>query len=196
MKRPLCVLCYIALGTLGAAVLSTVFATSAAAQTPQEICKMDEGTWKAELKMNIPGAGEMTMTGTEVNRMIGNWVISSFEGEFQGQAFMGHSTYGYDEEKKKIVSTWVDNMPQPGVPVRLAIMEGEYDKELKAIVAYMDAYDMQGNKVKEKHVSTNDGNGKRKVSMYQQSGDDWTLMMEITYTRVAGEAKATATVDK
>lgn len=196
MKRPLCVMCYALVATLGAAILSsTLMASSALAQNPDDIIKRDEGTWKAELTVHSP-EGDMTMTGVETNRLLGDWMVSDFEGEIMGMQFAGHSVYGYDEEKEKIVGTWIDNMPQPGIPRRMAIMEGEYDKEMDAVVSYLDSYNMQGEKVREKHVVEYDGDDSRTMTMYQQTGEEeWGVMMVIKYTRDSGTGNDGAKVD-
>ncbi len=196
MKRPLCVLCYLVVATLGAAILSsTVFISSAAAQSPDEVIMRDQGTWKAELTMHSP-EGEMKMSGVEVNRPVGPWMVSSFKGEIEGQQFEGHAVYGYDELKEAIVGTWVDNMGMPGVPRHMTIMEGNYDKELDAIVTYQDGYSMTGERVKEKHVASYDGKDKRTLVMYQQGADgEWAVMMEIKYTRSADTGSDGVTVD-
>ncbi len=186
MRRLVCYLCVTAFATL--------LASPTAAQNPDDIVKRDEGTWSAELTVHSPD-GEMQMTGTETNRLVGTWMISDFEGEFMGTQFAGHSVYGYDEEKEKIVGTWVDNMPQPGIPRRMAIMEGEYDKEMDAVVSYLDSYGMTGEKVREKHVVEYDGDDSRTMTMYQQDGEEWTVMMVIKYTRIKGTGQESVKVD-
>ncbi|MDA7977225.1 MAG: DUF1579 domain-containing protein [Pirellulales bacterium] len=195
MKRPLC---YVVVATLGAAILSsTVLVSSAAAQSPEEILRRDEGTWKAELKFVMPDGSESVMNGTETNRMLGDWVISDFVGEVEGQQFSGHAVYGFDQEKEKFVATWVDSMPQEGTPRRLALMLGEYDKESDTLTMHTEGYNMEGEKAKEKHVHSYDGSDKRTVTFHQQGRDgEWAVMMVVSYTRIQQAGSGRTTADK
>src|SRR5205814_3734957 len=83
------------------------------------------GTWNAKLKM---GDNESAGTMTYKMECGGLWLTSDFRGEFGGQKFQGRDVDGYDQEKKKYVSVWVDSMS-----TRPTIFEGTYDKEKKTL---------------------------------------------------------------
>ena len=90
-----------------------------------EALKKLEGTWNAKIKM-----GEDESAGTMTYKMEcgGLWLTSDFRGEFGGQKFQGRGVDGYDQEKKKYVSVWVDSMS-----TRPTLFEGTYDKEKKTL---------------------------------------------------------------
>ena len=72
-----------------------------------------DGNWDGATTMWMSEKGApMTSTATMTNKMImgGRFQQSSFKGDFMGQPFEGMSLEGYDNSKKKFVSTWIDNM--------------------------------------------------------------------------------------
>ena len=90
-----------------------------------------DGTWNGEITMWMaPGAPPSKSTGTQTSKMIldGRYQQSWYEGNFEGMPFQGFSIVGYDNAKKKFVSTWIDNM---GTGMMTA--EGEYDKTSNSI---------------------------------------------------------------
>ena len=71
------------------------------------------GTWTEEITMWMdPDAPAQKSTATAVNRMLFNGLYqeSRVKGNFEGMPFEGLSTMGYDNARKKWVSTWIDNM--------------------------------------------------------------------------------------
>src|SRR5687767_13932178 len=84
--------------------------------TPGEPHKMMaswSGTWNAEVtSWDKPGATPRTSTGKAVNKTIlnGLYQTSSFKGNMMGMPFEGVSTTGYDNHKKKFITSWIDNM--------------------------------------------------------------------------------------
>ena len=90
-----------------------------------EHLKQMEGTWDATVKMM---GQESKGTMTYKFGMGGYWLMSHFEGDFGGQKFEGRGLDTYDSFKKKYVSAWADSM----APF-LLVMEGDYDKENKAL---------------------------------------------------------------
>src|SRR5712671_4063554 len=70
-----------------------------------ETLKKLEGTWNAKIKM-----GDSESAGTATYKMECGclWLMSDFRGEFFDQKFQGRGMDGYDPEKKKYVSVWVD----------------------------------------------------------------------------------------
>ena len=104
------------------------------AATPGEPHKMlasSNGNWNAEVSMWMtPDAPVTKSAGTATNRMImeGRYQISEFKGDMMGMPFTGMSTTGYDNVKKKFVSTWVDNLG-----TGIIQMEGPWDDATKTM---------------------------------------------------------------
>jgi len=75
-----------------------------------------------------PDAEPMEATGTsEIKWILGNrFLQGTTKGDFGGQPFDGMGTFGFDNMKKKYVSSWVDNM---GTGIMMA--EGTYDAGTK-----------------------------------------------------------------
>ena len=89
------------------------------------------GTWDGEVSMWMkPGAPPMTSKATATNKMAmgGRYQVGTFSGDFMGQPFEGMSIMGYDNAKKKFISTWVDNMG-----TGMMHMEGSADASGKTI---------------------------------------------------------------
>ena len=84
--------------------------------TPAEAHKALQGmvgTWDAEVTSWMePGQPPVKSKGTSENRMAlgGRWVESRFTSEMMGQPFEGIGYTGYDNQKKKYMGTWMDNM--------------------------------------------------------------------------------------
>jgi len=137
MKRITFTICFI--------VLSAIF-TVIKAQTPEEMKKwMDfmtpsdihkmmaksDGAWNEEINMWMdPNAPAQQMQTSCVNKMIlgGRYQESVHTGEFNGMPFEGRSITGYDNVRKIIVSTWIDNMG-----TGLTYMEGTWNPESQSI---------------------------------------------------------------
>jgi hypothetical protein len=92
-----------------------------------------EGTWDTRSKIwTAPGASPQESGGVSVNRMIlgGRFLEQSFKGDMMGQSFEGFGITGYDNYKKKYLSTWVDNL---GTTIMLT--EGTPDASGKVITS-------------------------------------------------------------
>jgi hypothetical protein len=96
--------------------------------TPGEVHKMlakFDGKWKSENTMwMMPGAPPMKMESDVENKMIlgGRYQQSTHKGSFNGMPFEGVSTLGWDNAKKVLVTTWMDNMG-----TGIMFMEGSWD---------------------------------------------------------------------
>lgn len=89
------------------------------------------GTWTADVtSWMTPDAPPQTSKATSTSKMImgGRYEEARFKGSMMGQPFEGVGITGYDNAKKKFVSTWVDNM---GTGVMN--MEGDYDAGAKTL---------------------------------------------------------------
>ncbi len=102
--------------------------------TPGNFHKMlakDNGIWIEEATFWMAqDAPPTTSIMTAENKMImgGRYQQSNVRGNVNGMPFEGMSIVGYDNAKKKFISTWVDNM---GTGVMY--MEGNYNPAMKNI---------------------------------------------------------------
>lgn len=102
--------------------------------TPGEMHKMlakSDGSWTGENTMWMENNGKpMTSTSEATNKMIfaGRYQMGEHKGNFMGMPFEGISIVGYDNAKKKFVSTWIDNMGTGTMN-----MEGEWNSSKKSI---------------------------------------------------------------
>jgi hypothetical protein len=84
--------------------------------TPSEIHKMMaswDGNWDGEVKMwMVPDAPPETSQLKTVNKMIYNGMYhqSTHTGTVNGMPFNGTGTMAYDNHRKVIINTWIDNM--------------------------------------------------------------------------------------
>ncbi|MBO9634452.1 MAG: DUF1579 domain-containing protein [Chitinophagaceae bacterium] len=103
-------------------------------KTPGDMHKMlakQDGTWDNEMTMWMePGKPPQVSKSTSVNKMIlgGRYQQSTYTGSMMGEPFEGIGTIGYDNFKKKFVSSWVDNGS-----TGIMNMEGNYDPAAKSI---------------------------------------------------------------
>ena len=97
----------------------------------QKMLKEANGTWEAEVTMwTTPGGPEQRATMTTENKMLlgDRYQQSVSRGQMMGMSFEGISTLGFDNHKKKYVSTWIDNM---GTGITVA--EGSWDATTRTI---------------------------------------------------------------
>jgi len=101
--------------------------------TPGEVHKMIaswDGEWNEDITMwATPGAPPTKSTASCVNKMIlgGRYQESKHTGNFMGMPFEGVSTMGWDNARKIMVSSWVDNFG-----TGIMYMEGTWDDKTKA----------------------------------------------------------------
>ena len=75
--------------------------------------EMMAGSWDVSTKMWMaPGAPPQEAAGASENKMIlgGRYLEQHYEGSMMGRPFSGIGTFGFDNYKKKFVSTWTDSM--------------------------------------------------------------------------------------
>lgn len=110
-----------------------------------------EGTWDAEVSMWMaPGQPPAKSAGTSVNKSIlgGRWIEQQFTGSAMGQPFQGVGYTGYDNTRKKYVSTWMDNMS-----TALMVSEGTFDAAGKVLTSTSTTMDpMTGKPAQSKGV--------------------------------------------
>ncbi|HXT39124.1 MAG TPA: DUF1579 domain-containing protein [Candidatus Angelobacter sp.] len=154
-----------------------ISALGQAAPGPEhEALKKLEGTWNAKMKM-----GDTESAATATYKMIcgGMWLMSDFQGEFGDQKFSGHGMDGYDAEKKKFVSVWVDSMS--GRPL---FLEGTHDKEKKTTTMTGEAMGPDGKMAKHKMVTQMSDDDHFTFTMFALDADGKeNKVMTIEYTR-------------
>ncbi|MFT3979374.1 MAG: DUF1579 domain-containing protein [Ferruginibacter sp.] len=109
-----------------------------------------DGTWTGEItSWMTPGAPPQVSTGKAVNKMIlgGRYQESIHTSDMMGMPFEGRSVMGYDNAKKKFVSTWVDNM---GTGVMT--MEGTWDEGSKTLTTTGKCIDPAAGNAKEMDI--------------------------------------------
>jgi hypothetical protein len=128
-------------------------------------------------------------TGTTVSRAVmgGRYVVSDHTGKMQtpgpdgkmmNMEFKGMAIEGYDNVKKKFVSSWIDNM---GTGIMNA--EGTYDADSKTLT-YMGMYEpMPGMKTTMRQVIKLTDPDHRRMEFFEDRGGKEVKTMEITYSR-------------
>ncbi len=156
--------------------------------TPGDMHKMlakSDGAWNgANTTWMENGAKPMTSTSEATNKMIfeGRYQISEHKGNFMGMPFEGMSITGYDNAKKKFVSTWIDNMG-----TGIMSMEGEWNASTKSIEFKGKMTDpaRPGKDCDVREVYTFVDDNTQKLEMYgpdSKTGKEFKTM-EITFTR-------------
>jgi hypothetical protein len=98
------------------------------------------GTWEGTVTMYAPGMPQTPSPAKEVVTAAGPfWTTSHFTSDFMGMTYEGRGCHGYDPQKGKFTSTWIDNMSS-----YLSVMEGEMDAETGMLVSHWDAPTMTG----------------------------------------------------
>lgn len=144
------------------------------------------GTWDATVRWRPdPGADWVEEKCTETVTAIcgGKWLWSDFRGAMMGMPFEGHALIGYDGEKERCVSFWIDSMSP--VPMQTT---GSYDEAEKGMVLTGEGVDMTGQPVKVREVVTWKDADTRMVKM-EFRGAEGTNTMEITYRRSQAKQK-------
>jgi hypothetical protein len=139
------------------------------------------GTWSAVVKWwPAPGAPASESKGTAKFTSIlgGHFVQMDYQGDMMGQPFQGSGTFGYDNGRKKHVSTWIDSM---GTGIMVSLGDGD-GKTFTSTSEYDDP--MTGKPTKSRMVTKVLGPDKHTFEMYGPGPDGKErLVMEITYDR-------------
>lgn len=148
------------------------------------------GTWDYKVKfwMN-PDNPPVESGGTSVARAVmdGRYVITDHTGKMQmpgpdgammDTPFIGMSIEGYDNVKKKFVSSWIDNM---GTGIMNS--EGTYDPASKTLTYFAEYEPMPGMKTKTREVLKLSDKDHRTLEFFEDRGGKEVKTMEIGYTR-------------
>lgn len=141
-----------------------------------QFLKRLEGEWVANIKS--PGGDS---TGSATYKVIcgGFWVAGDFHAEFGGEKFHGHGLDGYDPEKKKFVSAWVDSMG-----AQLLVLEGTLDEAKKVLTMRGQGPGPDGKPVKYRNETRfKDADHLTFVMNVVAEGGQEAEVMTIEYTR-------------
>ncbi|MBO6607344.1 DUF1579 domain-containing protein [Psychroserpens sp.] len=142
-----------------------------------------DGEWQGDVKMWMdPTQPPMASTMKTTNRMIMNGLYqkSTHSGEMMGKPFKGEGTVGYDNIKKRFITTWIDNFGSG-----IMQMEGELSSDDKVMVTIGKMSDpMSGQDMTVKQVLTYISDDRHLFEMYMVLGDKEMKTMEINYSRM------------
>ena len=168
-------------------------------QMMEEMAKLNEnhkllgemvGSWNYTVKMWMdPSAPPAESKGTATRRaeMGGRYFVMDASGKFQMPGpdgkmmtmdFKGRATEGYDNAKKKFVTSWIDNM---GTGIMLS--EGTYDPATNTFT-FHSTYDMApGVQTKIRETIKVTDKDHHVMEWFEQRGGQEVKTMEIAYTR-------------
>ncbi len=148
-----------------------------------KVLDMKVGKWTVKGKAMSPGSPAMEFSGTAETRWImeGRYLQDTVTGDFMGGPFQGSGTTGYDNLKKKYVSTWIDNS---GTGIYYS--EGTYDAASKTFTMMGESPDlMAGKYVKARSVEKWTDNDHWMAQSFKTGADGKEVMdMEMTGTRM------------
>ncbi|MBV9656767.1 MAG: DUF1579 domain-containing protein [Verrucomicrobia bacterium] len=149
------------------------------------------GNWSFVTKMWMaPGAPPSESQGTAVRKplMDGRYFLAEFSGKMEMPGadgkmhpveFKGMSVDGYDNVKKKFVSSWIDNMG-----TSIVLSEGTYDPATKTITYTADMEIVPGMKTKVREVVKIVDHDHHTFEEFETRGDGQEAkMLEINYVR-------------
>ena len=154
---------------------------------PHKLLAGMTGSWNTRTRTWMePGAPPMESSGTCEQRMLlgGRYLQQEFTGDMMGTIFNGIGITGYDNNKKKYVSTWMDSMSTgifffegtAGPDDRTIIQTCLYDDPIKGAVKWRSVTKIVDD---DTHV----------FEMFvTDKSDKEEKMMEITYTRKRHQA--------
>ncbi len=154
--------------------------------TPGEAHKMmakSNGTWNAAITFwDKPGGPAQMASGTSVNKMVmgGRYQVSNVTSKMMGMPFEGMGTVAYDNAKKKMISTWIDNMG-----TGIMTVEGPWNESTHSATLTGKEYDISAKKdLDYKEVFTVVDDNTQTLEMYKPAPDGKEFKcMEIKYTR-------------
>jgi hypothetical protein len=149
------------------------------------------GSWTYTMKMMMdPTTGKPSESkGTATRKAIfdGRYFTFEVSGKFQmpgkdgkpmDMNFKGMAIEGYDNVKKKFISSWIDNMS-----TMMMNAEGTYDAATKTFNFMAECEMMPGMKTKMREVLKVVDKDHHTFEMYEDRGQGESKSMEIAYTR-------------
>jgi len=168
---------------MGADPMAEAFAQWGALAPEHEVLTTMLGTWDCTTKFWVGGPEPMTGKGTSTNEAIlgGRFVTQHFVmPEFMGNAYEGIGTFGYDKQKGKFVSTWLDTMSTGMNP-----MEGTWDEETQTMTWIGESQSPMGTSTMKNTVKVidEDNSFMEFWEANDKTGGEFVKIGEITYTR-------------
>ena len=141
------------------------------------------GNFDAAITMYLgPKEETQKSKGTMKRTMIlgGRFLREDFEGKIGPETFTGIGTAGFDTNKKRYVSTWIDSMS-----TGIMITHGIHDKEKKTIT-YLGEIMEGDKKTQTKDILRMVSDDEQLFEMYKQpEGEkEYSKIMEISFTRI------------
>lgn len=140
------------------------------------------GKWDVVVKTWMaPGQPPMESKGTaEAKAILGDrFVQMNFSGSFMDKPFNGIGITGYDNVKKKVVGTWIDNMS-----TSIMRSEGTFDAASKTTTSTSVGMDpMTGKECKGRTVEKWESDNRVVEEFFRKEGSKEIKAMEIVYTR-------------
>jgi len=150
------------------------------------------GNWTYTVTMWMspdPNVPPTKSTGTSVTKSVldGRYFISEHTGKMQmpgpdgkmmDMEFKGMATDGYDNVKKKFVSSWIDNMG-----TCIVLSEGTYDAATRTFTYLSETEMMPGMKTKMRMVIKIVDQDHHTLEAYEDRGGTEAKTMEIKYAR-------------
>ena len=153
--------------------------------TPGDIHQMlakTVGSWHGDITMWMqPGAAPVKTVGESTYEMIlgGRYLQSKNTGNFMGAPFEGIGTIGYDNAKKVLVNSWIDNMG-----TGMMYLTGTWDAANKTMNFTGSMVDpIAGGDVKVRQVFKLVDDNTQIMEMYSITNGKEFKNMEIKYTR-------------
>jgi hypothetical protein len=142
------------------------------------------GAWEVKLKVyQAPDAEPLTGRGDMSRKMVlgGRFLMTTYKGEFVGETFLGFGYDGYDNHKKKYVSSWIDNNS-----TALYYSEGELDETGKILTQYGESVDPETGKLKKlkSELSIRSLSMHKLVSYEMNEEDEWVKTMEALFGKL------------
>src|SRR5262245_32554576 len=151
-----------------------------------------DGNWNYAIKMWMnpdPNAKPQESKGTATRKSImgGRYVVMDVTGKMQmpdqtgkmkDMQFKGMGVEGYDNMKKKFVSSWIDNM---GTGIQFS--DGTYDPATKTLTYTSEMEMMPGMKTPVREVLKLTDKDHMQLEWYETHGGQEKKTMEIAYTR-------------
>src|SRR5262249_23383471 len=151
-----------------------------------------DGNWNFAIKMWMnpdPNAKPQESKGTATRKSVmgGRYVVMDVTGKMQmpdqtgkmkDMQFKGMGVEGYDNVKKKFVSSWIDNM---GTGIQFS--DGTYDPATKTFTYTSEVEMMPGMKTPVREVIKLTDKDHMMLEWYESHGGQEKKTMEIAYTR-------------
>ena len=150
------------------------------------------GNWSYTVKMWMngdPSGKPQVSKGSAVRKSVmgGRYIVGDYTGQMdmpgadgkpKSMEFKGHGLDGYDNVKKKFVSSWIDNMG-----TGIMAIEGDYDPATKALTYTGEEEMVPGMKTKVREVLKMVDKDHMTFEWYENRNGQEMKTMEISYAR-------------